>query len=80
MAVHHLIAADLVIGSPQIEPAKAKRQRNPRIDKMITQAERGAGRPVTSVTTPDGYTLTFGKPDADQTNDLDKWMAKHHAN
>jgi hypothetical protein len=24
--------------------------------------------------------LQFGEPQTEQTNDLDKWMAKHHAN
>jgi hypothetical protein len=61
---------------------RQRRASKPRIDIMIKRAER-AGKNVTSVTTPDGVTLTFGgadKTEADQTNDLDKWMAKRHAN
>jgi len=61
---------------------RKRRVRKPRIDTMIKRAER-AGKNVTSVTTPEGVTLTFGgadKTEADQTNDLDKWMAKRHAN
>ena len=57
--VHHLIAADFVLGStPKRQRSKAK----PRIDyAMIKQAERRTGKKVTSITTPDGTTLTFGQ-------------------
>jgi hypothetical protein len=56
------------------------RKRKPNIDAIIKRAEK-AGKNVTSITT-DGITLTFDGADktADQTNDLDKWMAKRHAN
>ena len=43
-------------------PAKPRRQRKPSIRKMIAAAER-SGKTVTSVTTPDGMTLHFGKGD-----------------
>ena len=38
----------------------ARRQRKPSIGKMIKQAEK-AGKNVTSITMPDGVTLTFGQ-------------------
>jgi hypothetical protein len=41
-------------------PAKPRRQRKPSLRKMIAAAERG-GKNVTSITTPDGVTLHFGK-------------------
>jgi hypothetical protein len=44
-------------------PAKPRRQRKPNICKMIAEAERG-GKTVTSITTPDGITLHFGKGEA----------------
>ena len=41
-------------------PAKPRRQRKPSIPKTIAAAER-SGKTVTSITTPDGVTLHFGK-------------------
>ena len=39
---------------------RRRRQRKPNIRRMIAAAERG-GKNVTSITTPDGVTLHFGK-------------------
>jgi hypothetical protein len=44
-------------------PAKPRRPRKPSIRKTIAAAERG-GKTVTSITTPDGVTLHFGKGEA----------------
>jgi hypothetical protein len=44
-------------------PPTARPRRQRRIDRAIAEAER-AGKVVTSVTTPDGITLTFGAADA----------------
>lgn len=64
-AVHRLVAADLVIGSPQIQPAQPVRRRKVRIDKMIAEAE-AAGKNVTGVTANgEGVTLTFGTAERD---------------
>jgi hypothetical protein len=41
---------------------KLRKPRRPSISKMIAQAEK-AGKPVTSITTPDGMTLRFGEPE-----------------
>jgi hypothetical protein len=41
---------------------KPHKPRRPSISKMIAQAEK-AGKPVTSITTPDGMTLRFGEPE-----------------
>jgi hypothetical protein len=48
------------------EPSAARpkhRKRKPNIRRLIAEAEK-TGKHVTSVTTPDGVTLTFGEPDA----------------
>jgi hypothetical protein len=41
---------------------RPKRRRKPRLDRMIAQAEKASGKSITSITTPDGITLTFGEP------------------
>jgi hypothetical protein len=43
--------------------SRSRRQRKPSIGRMIAAAERG-GKNVTSITTPDGVTLHFGKVEA----------------
>jgi hypothetical protein len=53
--VYALKAADFSIGE---QPKR--RQRKPRLDCAIAQAEK-AGKRVSSITTPDGVTLTFGQ-------------------
>jgi hypothetical protein len=63
---------------PEIDqPAeKPARRRKPGLRRLIAQAEK-TGKTVTSVTTPDGHTLTFGEPQSSEANnpwlvDLDK--------
>jgi hypothetical protein len=48
-------------------PAKPRRQRKPSLRKMIVAAER-VGKTVTSITTPDGVTLHFGKGEPTETS------------
>jgi hypothetical protein len=50
--------------------------RRPSIGKMIEQAEQ-AGKPLASITLPDGTKLDFGKPEQQQGNEVDDWIAKH---
>jgi hypothetical protein len=52
-------------------PAKPRRQRKPSLRKMIAAAERD-GRKVTSITTPDGVTLHFGK--VEDTEASNPWL------
>jgi hypothetical protein len=52
-------------------PAKPRRQRKPSLRKMIAAAERD-GKIVTSITTPDGVTLHFGK--VDDTDAANPWL------
>jgi hypothetical protein len=59
------------------QPAeKPARHRKPGLGRLIAQMEK-AGKTVTSITTPDGHTLTFGEPQSSEANnpwlvDLDK--------
>jgi hypothetical protein len=48
--------------TPAEAARKVRKPRRPSISKMIAQAEK-AGKPVTSITTPDGMTLRFGEPE-----------------
>jgi len=48
--------------TPVAAARKLRKPRRPSISKMIAQAEK-AGKPVTSITTPDGMTLRFGEPE-----------------
>jgi hypothetical protein len=50
---------------------KRRHQRKPSIKKMIAAAER-AGKSVTSITTPDGVTLHFGK--VEDTEASNPWL------
>jgi hypothetical protein len=50
----------------------SKRQRKPSIRTLIKQAEK-AGKPVTSITTPDGVTLKFGE--SEPTEAANPWLA-----
>jgi hypothetical protein len=45
------------------KPAKPHRKRKPSLRALIAQAEK-AGKPVTSVTTPEGITLRFDQPES----------------
>ena len=55
-------------------PTKRKRKpRKPSIDRLIKQAEK-AGKPVISVTLPDGTKLHFGEFEAGEATN--PWLAK----
>jgi hypothetical protein len=70
-------------GSSQTPPDELKtaaqaghRQRVPRrpsIGKMIAQAEKATGKPITSVTLPDGTKLDFGKHESAEPEN--PWLA-----
>jgi hypothetical protein len=54
----------------EVEEQRARQPRQPRkpprpsVSKMIEQAEKATGKPVTSITLPDGTKLDFSKPEA----------------
>jgi hypothetical protein len=73
--VRALLPDGLFIAPTEPTPPLRKLHR-PRISKMIEQAEK-AGKTVTSITTPDGTKLDFGKPEQQQGNEVDDWIAKH---
>jgi hypothetical protein len=59
-------ALDLVVGQ---KPTKPRRQRSRPLHKLIKQAEKTTGKIVTSITTPEGYTLRLGELE-DNTPDM----------
>jgi hypothetical protein len=64
---------DIWIGNPPYRPDTRRRQHKPSIAKQIKQAEK-SGKPVTSITTPDGVTLHFGKSESSEANnDSNEW-------
>jgi hypothetical protein len=73
--IDHLQANDWTLGQNDSKPRR--RQRKPRLDRTIKQAEK-AGKTVTSVTTPDGVTLTFGESAVDGTNENEWDRALSH--
>jgi hypothetical protein len=83
---HRLVAASLVIGAPTIgtgseaRPAR-QRQRKPTLARALREAAK-AGVNVAGATIENGkVTLQFGEPvKANEVDELDKWIAKRHAN
>ena len=60
----------LSLPSPDSKPRKPRR---PNIGAMIKQAEKAAGRPVTSITAADGTKLDFNKTES--TEPENEWLA-----
>jgi hypothetical protein len=72
---YQLRANDWTIGieeGRQLERAARRRQRKPRLDRQIAAAEK-AGKTVTSITTADGVTLTFGRSEPGKTTSDNPW-------
>ena len=61
----HLAAQEREVAE---QPPPPQRERKPRrrsiTKKMIEQAEKATGKPVTSITLADGTKLDFGKPES----------------
>jgi hypothetical protein len=66
----HLQANDWTLGQNEAKQPR-RRQRKPRLDRTIREAEK-AGKSVTSITTPDGVKLTFGEPAPDTSDEWDR--------
>ena len=47
----------------QAAKGKPRKPRKPSIKALVKQAEQATGKAVTSITTPDGTKLDFGKPE-----------------
>jgi len=58
---------------PTGPPGPTARLRRPNISKLITQAEKATGKPVTSITLPDGTKFEFGK--AEPAEPDNPWLA-----
>jgi hypothetical protein len=89
MGHHNLKAVPLVVGGMSAvegvdvtKPTQRKRRaRKPTLASVAKQASKAGVVVARYEVEPDGkITVIPGQPEADQTNDLDKWMAKHHAN
>jgi hypothetical protein len=52
--------------------SKPARKRKPSLSRMIKQAAKAAGKPVTAVTLPDGTKLAFGEPEP--TEETNPWL------
>jgi len=75
MAHYNFVAVPLVVGGQK----KPSRARKPTLARALRQAAK-AGVNVAGATIEDGkVSLTFSEAQPEQTNDLDKWMAKRHA-
>jgi hypothetical protein len=56
---------------------KPRKPRKPSITKVIEQAEKVTGKPVTAVTMPDGTRLDFSKaPNATADDEVENWLGK----
>jgi hypothetical protein len=89
MGHDNLKAAPLVVGiMSAIEGVDAmkfaqrkRRARKPTLANVAKQASKAGVAVARYEVEPDGkINVIPGQPEADQTNDLDKWMAKHRAN
>jgi hypothetical protein len=74
------VAFDRIFGPP---PNTQKLKRKPSLSRTIKQAEKAAGKPLTSVTLPDGTKLVFGEPEpTEETNplaldaDVESWLSR----
>ena len=63
------------------KPERRRRERKPTLAGALKQASKAGAKVRGATMAADGsVSLQFGEPQTEQTNDLDKWMAKHHAN
>jgi hypothetical protein len=61
-----------------VSPAPHRRKRRPTLVNLAKQASKAGIDVARYEIDVDGkISIVTGKPAADQTNDLDKWMAKH---
>jgi hypothetical protein len=77
--IHKLVAKDFVLGAAKKVPRR--RERRLSLSDIAKQAARANIEVGRYEIERDKITIVTGKAagNADQTNDLDKWMAKHHA-
>jgi hypothetical protein len=72
---------DEVEGADTAKPARKRRERKPTLAGALKQAGKAGAKVRGATVEADGsVSLQFGESQTDQTNDLDKWMAKRYAN
>jgi hypothetical protein len=72
---------DEVEGADTAKPARKRRERKPTLAGALKQAGKAGAKVRGATVAADGsVSLQFGESQTDQTNDLDKWMAKRYAN
>ena len=72
---------DDVEGAATDKPARKRRERKPTLAGALKQASKAGAKVRGATVAADGsVSLQFGESQTDQTNDLDKWMAKRYAN
>ena len=63
------------------KPERKRRERKPTLAGALKQASKAGAKVRGATVAADGsVSLQFGESQTDQTNDLDKWMAKRYAN
>jgi hypothetical protein len=63
------------------KPERKRRARKPTLAGALKQAGKAGAKVRGATVAADGsVSLQFGEPQTEQTNDLDEWMAKRHAN
>ena len=76
MGHDNLQAAPLVVGIMSVEAQRKRRARRPTLAGVAKQASKAGMVVARYEVEPDGkITVIPGQPEADQTSDLDKWMA-----
>jgi hypothetical protein len=73
-------AADAAADAAAEKPARERRPRKPTLASIAKQTTKAGIEVARYEVEPDGKIIVVtGKPQPEQTNDLDKWMAKRHA-
>jgi hypothetical protein len=72
---------DEVDGADTAKPTRKRRERKPTLAGALKQASKAGAKVRGATVAADGsVSLQFGESQTNQTNDLDKWMAKRYAN
>jgi hypothetical protein len=71
-------ALDQIANAFEPPVVRRRKPRKPRRATLVKRAEKAVGKPVTSVTMPDGMTINFGETTKSESeNAFDQWAAKH---
>lgn len=67
--IHELCTNNWTLG----QDARPSRPRRPSLKRQIAQAEKATGKPVTSITLPDGTKLVFAQSEPMPASSNDEW-------